>query len=212
MEVLLKDYDPQRHSREAAPSALTSNVQPSEKPPDLELLARCRAGDQAACAALYNEHFDFILRISRRLGTPESELDDVVQETFLIAFRRLSSFTGGRFTTWLYRIAANVVSGRFRKARVREALLSLFGRSEAERVSPGPDHAYEAREAQAHVGRVLAQMAPKKREVFALYELEGLSGEEIAERVGCKVETVWTRLHYARVDFERLARKSGVIE
>jgi RNA polymerase sigma-70 factor (ECF subfamily) len=50
-------------------------------------------------------------------------------------------------------------------------------------------------------------MGRKKREVFALYELEGCSGEEIAERVGCKLETVWTRLHYARKDFARLVKK-----
>jgi RNA polymerase sigma-70 factor (ECF subfamily) len=55
-------------------------------------------------------------------------------------------------------------------------------------------------------------MAPKKREVFALFELEGLTGEEIAERVGCKVDTVWTRLWHARRDFERIARKRGWAE
>jgi RNA polymerase sigma-70 factor (ECF subfamily) len=212
MDVLLKDFEPPGHSPEAAPSARTVNVQPTEMPPDFELLAQCRAGDQAAWAALYEQHFEFVLRISRRLGTPEAEADDVVQETFVIAFRRLSTFSTGRFTTWLYRIAANVVSSRFRRRRVRDAFLSLFGRSESERVAPAPDGEYESREAQAYVGGVLAKMAPKKREVFALYELEGLSGEEIAERIGCKVDTVWSRLHYARADFERLARKGRVIE
>ncbi len=188
------------------------NVQVAELPNDFELLTRCRAGDEAAWRVLYDQHFDFVLRISRRLGTPPGELDDVVQETFLVAFRRLSSFSTGRLTTWLYRITANVVSSRLRRRRVREAVLSFFGRGEAERSHLGPDHAFEAREAEDEVAAVLARMAPKKREVFALYELEGLSGEEIAERVGCKVDTVWTRLHYARVDFERLARKRGLTE
>jgi len=55
-------------------------------------------------------------------------------------------------------------------------------------------------------------MAPKKREVFALFELEGLSGDEIAERLGCPVNTVWTRLHHARAEFVKVARRLGCLE
>jgi DNA-directed RNA polymerase specialized sigma24 family protein len=60
------------------------------------------------------------------------------------------------------------------------------------------------------VREVLARMAAKKREVFVLYELEGLSGEEIAERIGCGTATVWTRLHYARQEFRRIASARGL--
>jgi RNA polymerase sigma-70 factor (ECF subfamily) len=176
---------------------------------DVVLLARCRDGESAAWRELYDQHFDFVERICRRLGTPESELDDVVQETFLIAFRKLDSFSDGRVSTWLYRIAANLVSGRHRRRRIRAALLGIFSSVEPP-PRPAADRDYDAREAQAQVAAVLESMAPKKREVFALHELEGLSGEEIAERVGCKLDTVWTRLHYARKDFERIARKRGL--
>jgi RNA polymerase sigma-70 factor (ECF subfamily) len=55
-------------------------------------------------------------------------------------------------------------------------------------------------------------MKPKHREVFALFELEGLSGEEISARVGCPVGTVWTRLHHARADFVRIGKKRGYVE
>ncbi len=185
------------------------NAQSTEIAPDFELLASCRAGDAAAWRQIYDAHFEFLERISRRLGTPEAELDDVVQETFLIAFRKLRSFQGGQFSTWLYRIAANVVSGRHRHRRIRSAFQSLFGEGEVQHAR-APDREYEASEAQACVAQVLERMAFKKREVFALYELEGLSGEQIAERIGCKVDTVWTRLHYARKDFERIARKRGL--
>lgn len=174
---------------------------------DLELLARCRAGDSPAWKQLYDSHFPFVERICRRLGTPDAELDDVVQETFVIAFKKLSAFSEGKLSTWLYRIAANVVSSRHRRRRIRTALFGLFTESPPE---PAVDRAYDAREAQAQVAAVLERMAPKKREVFALYELDGMSGEEIAERVGCKVDTVWSRLHYARADFERIARKRGL--
>ena len=188
-----------------------SIAQPDDIAGDSELVGRCRGGDAIAWRALYEAHFDFVYRISRRLGVPEAELDDVVQETFLVAFRRLDQFESGRFSTWLFRIASNVASGRHRRRRVREAFASLFGSDPEEPAVRGPDLDFEAREAKEHVGRVLSRMAPKKREVFALFELEGLSGDEVAERVGCKVDTVWTRLHYARKDFERIARKQGVL-
>lgn len=174
---------------------------------DVELLARCRAGDSPAWKQLYDANFTFVERICRRLGTPDGELDDVIQETFLVAFKKLGSFREGRLTTWLYRIAANVVSSRHRRRRIRSALLGLFGEPPP---APAADAAYDAREAQAQVAAVLERMAPKKREVFALYELDGMSGEQIAEAVGCKIDTVWTRLHYARQDFERIARKRGL--
>lgn len=185
------------------------NVQVLETSPAFELLARCRAGDAAAWREIYDANFEFLERICRRLGTPEAELDDVVQETFLVAFRKLRSFEGGKLSTWLYRIAANLVSGRHRRRRIRSAFQSLFGEGD-EQLARAPDREYEAAEAQACVAQVLERMAFKKREVFALYELEGLSGEEIAERLDCKVDTVWTRLHYARKDFERIARKRGL--
>ena len=157
-----------------------------------------------------DRHFGFVYRVARRLGTPASELDDVCQETFLVAFRKLGDYGEGRFTTWLFRITANLVSERHRKRRVRATLSSWFGLGAgADQLARPilPDAALLAREAEAIVSRVLERMAPKKREVLALFELEGLSGEEIAEHVGCRVETVWTRLHYARKDFERLASK-----
>ncbi|MBL8955764.1 MAG: sigma-70 family RNA polymerase sigma factor [Myxococcaceae bacterium] len=172
-------------------------------------MARCRAGEAHAWKQLYDANFAFVERICRRLGTPDGELDDLVQETFVVAFKKLGAFTDGRITTWLYRIAANVVSSRHRRRRIRSALLGLFSDPEPQ-LTRAADKEYDAREAQAAVAQVLERMAPKKREVFALFELDGMSGEEIAERVGCKVDTVWSRLHYARQDFERIAKKRGL--
>ena len=95
---------------------------------------------------------------------------------------------------------------------MRDALGALFAPTSADQIAVRtPLHELESREAERIVADVLQKMAPKKREVFALYELESLSGEEIAERVGCPVATVWTRLHHARKDFERIARKRGVL-
>jgi RNA polymerase sigma-70 factor (ECF subfamily) len=178
---------------------------------DQHLLERCRAGDDASWRALFDAHFPFVYRTVRRLGVLGPEADDLTQEVFLVAFQRLSQFREGKLTTWLYRIAANLVSDRHRKRTVRDALFGLFGAVEETRVHERtPHHDYEARESEAQVAQIIQRMAAKKREVFVLYELEQLSGEEIAERVGVPVGTVWTRLHHARLEFDRIAKKRGL--
>lgn len=197
----------------AQPLGNTSTVHllQRELPDEHRLVRAAQEGDPAAFRALYDAHFEFVFRTCRRLGLAEADAEDATQETFAIAARKLVRFIPGKLSTWLYRIAANLVSARHRRRRVREALIAIWGHNE-EPVAPSPERGSEAREAARRVGEVLARMAPKKREVFALFELEGLSGEEIAERIGCKVETVWTRLWHARREFERIARQRGLLE
>lgn len=188
------------------------STQPLAITGEFELLARCRAGDDAAWKALHDAHFAFVWKVARSLGTPAEELEDVCQEVFLVAFRKLDEFQSGLLTTWLYRIAANVASARHRRRRVLRAMHTVLRLGADERANRRtPLHDAEARESQWQVAQVLERMSPKKREVFAMFELEGLSGDQIAQRVGCNVATVWTRLFHARKDFERIARKRGVI-
>ncbi len=193
---------------------MTVALMVSDLPPedgDADLAARCRAGDQSAWRELYDAHFDFVYRVARRLGVDPTEAEDVTHDVFVIAHRRLDQFSQGRLRTWLYRITANVVSDRHRRRRIRASLTLvktwLFG----QRVATPEEHASQRSDAEM-VNRVLARMSPKKREVFALFELEGRSGEEIAELVGIPVNTVWTRLHHARREFVRIARKLGGLE
>lgn len=188
---------------------MADSVQGVENTADGGLLRRASEGDQQALSGLFQANFSFVRSVARTLGTPDAELDDVTQEAFVVAFRRLSEFESGKLTTWLYRIVANLVANRHRARRVREAFATLLGRSPP-RLSPAADEAFERAETRVQIAQILARLPRKKREVFALYELEGLSGEEIAERVGCSVDTVWSRLHYARRDFEALARKRGL--
>ena len=177
---------------------------------DSDVLARCRQGEERAWSELYAAHFDFVYRTAWRLGADASEVEDICQEVFVVAFRKLSSFVEGRFTTWLYRVVANIVADRHRQRRFREGLRRLFGREPAVVLPPlRPDRAFEAREDKAVVDAVLRRMGARKREVLVLFEIEGLPGEKVAELVGCKLETVWSRLHYARRDFERILRKMG---
>ncbi len=189
------------------------NVVPAEVQED-EWVARCRRGDRRAFRALYDLHFAKVHRLARVLGTPVPELDDVTQEVFTAAYAKLDRFQGGNFGHWLHRICANVVNDRHRKRRVRDAFRRLIGQqpeAELDR-APGPEASALRAQSEQQVAFILSRMKPKQREVFALYELEGLSGEEIAERVGCPVNTVWTRLHHARADFLRIGRKRGFVE
>jgi RNA polymerase sigma-70 factor (ECF subfamily) len=198
-----------RHSEAAGLHAAEGEAPDDER--ELQLIRRAQAGDQAAFRALFDAHFHFVLRICSALGLSGADADDGLQETFIVAHRKLRRFEDGSFASWLHRIAANVVSARHRTNRVRRALASLWlPREESSPASA--DAGVHQNEARREVARVLARMSPRKREVFALFELEGLSGEEIAARVGCSMGTVWTRLFHARREFERIARKLGIAE
>ena len=180
---------------------------------EASLIARCRAGDAGAWRELYRAHFGYVARLARNLGTRPAEHEDVIQEVFTIAFRKLDSFQHGQLTTWLYRICANVVTDHHRRRRVRTAFANLFTPThEVAAPEPTPDAQMAQAQARARVSKILEGMSPKKRDVFVLFELEGLSGEVIAEQVGCSVATVWTRLFHARRDFARLGARLNVLD
>jgi RNA polymerase sigma-70 factor (ECF subfamily) len=165
----------------------------------------------ATLEEIYQAHFDFVYRLAARLGGPHVDAEDAAQEVFLVVSRRLHTFDGTSLvTTWLYGITLNVT----RSLRRRNRLRHFFERDEAHAPPVDPplvsvDRA-ELLEAHRIANQILDKMAPKKREVFILAEFEELSCEEIAQIVGAKTETVWSRLHYARREFERrLAARRG---
>lgn len=188
-----------------------SLAQPLETAPQAPaasaLVERCVAGDSQAWRELYDGHFEFAWRTARRLGLPEEDADDAVQEAFEVVFQQLRRFTWGQFSTWLYRIVANVVSARLRRRRVREVFAALVGGGEA---VAAPEGQLEARHTLRAVEAVLRRLSREKREAFALFEIEGLTHEQIAALTGARVETVRTRLFYARREFAAQARKMGV--
>ena len=151
--------------------------------------------------ALYREHFDFVWRMAARLGGPAIDAEDAAQEVFLIVARKLDTFDGSSLvTTWLYGITLNVVRGLRRRNRIR----ALFERDE-KMPEPAVQSVDRAEVAEAHriAYQILDKINPKKRECFVLAEFEGLSCEEIGKIVGAPTETVWSRLHYARKEFEQ---------
>ena len=159
---------------------------------------------------IYDAYFQFVWRSASRLGVPPAQIEDVVQETFLIAHRKLGEFEGrSKLKTWLYGIALRVA--RVYRARARRERLG-----DADAVDPdqvhGPDRDRpDARAQDAEAARIvnalLDSLDDDQREVFVLAELEQLSGPEIAEALGLRLNTVYSRLRLARAAFAEAAAR-----
>lgn len=173
-------------------------------PADLEPAeARRGSEERGDFDAFYLQHVQLVGRWVSRLAGPELEKEDLVQEVFLIAHRRLDTFRGAaKVTTWLFGITQNVVRHRRRKERMRSLLLGAatdVGRLAPLR--PTPVEELERREATKTVYRLLDDLPDKYRDVFILFELEGLSGAEIGALTGLNLTTLRVRLHRARARF-----------
>ncbi len=158
---------------------------------------------------VYDAYAELVYRWAARLAGPSLDPDDLVHEVFLVVHQQLAGFRGqAKLTTWLYRITANVVLDRRRHERRRWWRHRRAG-DEAARAPAGPTplEQLEQRRDGELVYRVLDAMNEKYRTVLVLFELEGHSGEEIAELLGARVDTVWVWLSRARTQFrERLRR------
>lgn len=162
--------------------------------------------------ALYDAHFEFVWRSLRRLGVREPDVLDIAQKVFLVAHLKLAGFEGrSRMTTWLFSICQRVASDYRRSAPVRREVATEA--SELERVSESHGVALEQLEARqkARLAEAILDKVPEpQRVVLMLFELEGMSGEEIAELLAVSVGTVRSRLRLAREAFSREAKRLAV--
>lgn len=157
---------------------------------------------------LYRGYFGFVCRVARQLCGPTLDAEDVAQEVFLVVARRLGTFDAARTrpTSWLYGITRNLVRRLRRNQRLREAKHASIASGRA--IGYEPIDRAELLEASRVAAEILAKIAPKKREVFILAELESYECAAIGALVGAKEETVWSRLYYARREFQsRLASR-----
>jgi len=159
-------------------------------------------------AELYDAHFTFVWRSARRLGTPESNLDDVVQEIFMVAFRRQDEFEGrSSVKTWLWGIVFNVVRAHRRElAKKHPQVMDDERRADPELLvdsGEGPQEQALKREAARFIDRFLDKLEDDLRAAFVLAEMEQLTAPEIAVVVGVPLNTVYSRLRLARIAFTR---------
>jgi len=182
---------------------------------DFKLLERIRAGEKNACAECIELHSPGIYRLALRLMKNEADAEEVVQETFLSAFRGIDRFDGrSGLRTWLYRIAYNAAMMRLRRpgpemVSVEDAVepeggltvpKSLFAWRDL------PEAELEKTEVREELECAIRDLPEKLRAVFVMRELEELSTEDAAAALGVSEDVVKTRLHRARLWLrERLA-------
>jgi RNA polymerase sigma-70 factor (ECF subfamily) len=163
------------------------------------MVARCRAGDPAAFKRLFDLHKEDVGRLLRRLGVPASELEDLIQDVFVQVHRSISDFRGdARLSTWLYRLTVNVALMYRRSGRSRPVLVDEAAAAPPRDPQAPPDEQVDRKKRILAFYALLERISDKKRAVFVLHDLEGLSPLEIAKIVAAPVLTVRTRLFYAR--------------
>jgi RNA polymerase sigma-70 factor (ECF subfamily) len=192
-----------RYPKGAVSQPVSRSLRPSAE-------QRVLGGDpRAEFRAIYDAWFEDVSRWIRALGGLDADRDDIVQEVFLVVRRRLKFFDGGNLAGWLYRITSRQVRDFRRRAWVKHIFTKR--RAQEPDVLPhggtSPAAALERKEEQRVLHALLAKMAEVRRTAFVLFEIDGLSGDEIARIQSVPLNTVWTRLHHARREFFALAAK-----
>lgn len=167
---------------------------------DRALVERVKAGDVAAFERLFSRHHQRIYRFASRMCRHAQDAEDILQDTFLAAFRHLKTFKGkARFTTWLYTIAANACSRKRRGAGLLVHDLERDGPALVEDWTRRPDAHVMRKEAREAVAQAVAALPKDQRLVLVLRDMEGLPAEEVGRIVGASVPAVKSRLHRARL-------------
>jgi RNA polymerase sigma-70 factor, ECF subfamily len=174
---------------------------------DLELVARCQAGSAEAFEELYHAHasrlYNLVLRMT---GSPE-EAEDLLQDVFLHAHRKLLSFRGeSSVGTWLYRLAMNRCLDylRSRQAKTGRVTESLDACSGAEAAAPMPAVPTPVR--RLDLDRAIGTLPKRCRAVFLLHDVEGFDHREIASILGISEGTSKSQVHKARVKLRAILR------
>lgn len=159
---------------------------------------------------IYRAHFRYVWRLLARLGVREADLEDVAQELFLTVNRRLSDFDPSReIRPWLAGFAYRMAAAERRRARHRHERLTDIERGEA-RSTPEKD--LQVAQRCARVYQVLNTMSDDRRAVFVMFEMEQMTGSEIASALNIPLNTVHSRLRLARADFKATHRRLRLLK
>jgi RNA polymerase sigma-70 factor (ECF subfamily) len=178
---------------------------------DEDLVARARTKDFAAFEELVDRYEDKIFRLAFRFVRNETEAKEIVQDTFLLVWRKLDTFKGdSQFGSWLYRVATNTALMRLRAQRRHPEIsteelpvdyLDNYGQLPAagENWAKRPDDELQSDELRQRIQKAVDELPDIYRTVFLIRDVEGLSTEETAEVLEISIPTVKTRLHRARL-------------
>ena len=183
---------------------------------DLELVRTAARGDRAAFHVLVDRHAKDMLRLARSLSRTRSDAEDIVQETFIGAFRGLSGFNGdSSVRTWLSRILMRRAAKTWHRTRHDRASVPLEIAQDTTSAAVGAgrltvNSADVAVDSKLDLQQILRSLGPEHREVLVLRELQGLSYAEIAELLKVPRGTVESRLHRARNELRQ--RLNGYLD
>ncbi|MBX3185763.1 MAG: sigma-70 family RNA polymerase sigma factor [Labilithrix sp.] len=153
-------------------------------------------------ARLYEAHAPFVYATLQRLGVRAGDLEDVLQEVFVVVQRRVHTFDGtSKATTWLFGICLRVVSA-YRRRGFRKNETSVAEPPERVDDRATPEESLAEAESRRRLGALLDEMDLEKRAVFVMFEIDELPCEEIASILGVPTGTVHSRLHAARKSFQ----------
>ena len=172
---------------------------------DLQLAARCRAGDADAFEALYRQHSRRLFSLLFRMTGSTEEVEDLLQDVFLLAHRKLSGFRGeSTLGTWLYRLAMNHCLDHLRgkRARMNRATDSLDRDDAPEPIAPAPK--VPSAVSRIDLERAIEMLPEGARAAFLLYDVEGFDHAEVAAILGISEGTSKSQVHKARMRLRAL--------
>lgn len=170
---------------------------PAPEPPSdvMELVRRVQAGDVGAFEPLYREHVDRVYALCLRMSHDSAEAGELTQDVFVRCWQRIGTFHGdSRFSTWLHRVAVNVVLEHARSRNRREARVEPTGDPEI----LGSAATERSDDVRMDIERAIGELPPKARAVFILHDIEGYRHREIAQMTGSAPGTMRAQLHRAR--------------
>jgi RNA polymerase sigma-70 factor, ECF subfamily len=179
---------------------------------EAEAIQRAKQGDAEAFEVLYNLHKRRVYSLCLRMTANTAEAEELAQEAFLQLFRKIGTFRGeSAFSTWLHRMAVNVVLMRLRKKGLPVVPLeeTLETEEEAPKKELGSQDAVLAGSLdRLQLQRAVAALPPGYRTIFVLHDVEGYEHNEIAEMVGCSIGNSKSQLHKARMKLRDLLKTS----
>lgn len=175
-------------------ASMTMETTPSTADPR-ELVRQAAAGDSGAFEALYHDNIGRIYALCLRMSADPSLAEELAQEAFIRAWEKLHTFRGAAsFSTWLHRVAANIVLSRRRSdarrtSRVVEQEDMSYHQETTDRTNRGP---------KVDLEEAIATLPEGARQIFVLFDIEGYRHDEIAEIAGIATGTSKAQLHRAR--------------
>ena len=193
-----------------AATARPSNPAGDVRAVDLELAQRCQHGDAAAFEEVYRAHAGRLYNLALRMSGSTQEAEDLLQEVFLHAHRKLGSFRGdSSLGTWLYRLAVNHCLDflRGRQSRMTRVTDSLDEEGAVEPAAVAP--AVPTAVSRLDLERAIARLPRGCRAAFVLHDVEGFEHNEVAKLLGVSEGTSKSQVHKARMKLRAMLNGSG---